>query len=163
MKANLFVTLTLLTLMAFPLAAPARDGDGHTLTRLWADYDKAVRDDRPKDQADILQKIKREATARHLPWDFYDAAVTYVQVRSQTDWKLTDELRRQAEQELEAFGEPVAILFYRLHHRGLEELQQNGANIMGCVLNGGRVRFGTSYVSRYGSYGSYQAKEKKES
>ena len=122
MKANLFVTLTLLTLMAFPLAAPARDGDGHTLTRLWADYDKAVRDDRPKDQADILQKIKREATARHLPWDFYDAAVTYVQVRSQTDWKLTDELRRQAEQELEAFGEPVAILFYRLHHRGLEEL-----------------------------------------
>ena len=51
----------------------------------------------------------------------------------------------------------------RVITRGLEELQQNGANIMGCVLNGGRVRFGTSYSNRYGSYGSYQAKEKKES
>ena len=47
----------------------------------------------------------------------------------------------------------------RVVYRGLEELQQNGANILGCVLNGGRVHHSSyGYGSRYYSYRDSEGK-----
>ena len=78
MKAIRLMTLALLTLMNLPLNAFAQDKAGHVLTRLWADYEKAEDNDRPKDQARILEQIKKEATEKHLAWDFYDACTDYL-------------------------------------------------------------------------------------
>lgn len=97
------------------LSAAAKDGDGHRLTALWADYKKAVKADRPKKQASTLEEIKRQAEANRLAWDFYDASQKYVQLRSESNWKLREDLTRQMEQDLDRFGEPVAIIYNRRH------------------------------------------------
>ncbi|MDY6444493.1 MAG: MG2 domain-containing protein [Bacteroidales bacterium] len=94
-------------------SACAKDDRGHTLTKLWAEYDKAVDADRPKDQADILTRIKKEAAEKHLAWDYYDATFKYVDARASSNWKLRDELLTQANQDIESFGEPVAVFFLR--------------------------------------------------
>lgn len=95
------------------LSAAAKDGDGHRLTALWADYKKAVKADRPKKQAATLEEIKRQAEANRLAWDFYDASQKYVRLRSENNWKLREDLTRQMEQDLDRFGEPVAIIYDR--------------------------------------------------
>lgn len=97
------------------LSAAAKDGDGHRLTALWADYEKAVKADRPKKQASTLEEIKRQAEAKRLAWDFYDASRKYVRLRSESNWKLREDLTRQMEQDLDRFGEPVAIIYDRRH------------------------------------------------
>lgn len=97
------------------LSAAAKDGDGHRLTALWADYEKAVKADRPKKQASTLEEIKRQAEAKRLVWDFYDASRKYVRLRSESNWKLREDLTRQMEQDLDRFGEPVAIIYDRRH------------------------------------------------
>ena len=115
MRAIRLVTLALLTLMNLPFHANAKDEDGHTLTKLWAEYDKAVEADLPKDQVRILEQIKKEASEKHLAWDFYDASQKYVYARCSSNWKLRDELRKQAQQEIEAFDEPAAVYYLRAH------------------------------------------------
>ena len=122
MKALKLLTLTLITLMTIPLSTGAKDDRGHTLTKLWAEYDKAAAADRPKDQADILVRIKKEAAARHLAWDYYDACWQYVDVRCSTNWKLRDELIAQANDEIEKNGEPVAVFFNRRSRQTAEQL-----------------------------------------
>ena len=122
MKAIKLLTLTLITLMTISLPAGAKDDRGHTLTRLWAEFDKASDADRPKDQADILVRIKKEAAARHLAWDYYDACWTYVDVRCSSNWKLRDELTREARKDLEQFGEPVAVFFERRSRHSAPQL-----------------------------------------
>ena len=122
MKAIKLLTLTLITIMTFVLPTHAKDDRGHTLTRLWAEYDKAVDADRPKDQADILERIKKEAAEKHLAWDYYDAAFKYVDARANTNWKLRDELLAQASRDIESFGEPVAVFFHRQGRSGTGEL-----------------------------------------
>ncbi len=112
------MTLALLTLMNLPHNAFAQDKDGHILTRLWADYGKAEDADRPQDQVRILEQIKKEATDKHLAWDFYDACVTYIEDRSNIDWKERDAVRKQTEVEMERFGEPVVLFHYRLEENG---------------------------------------------
>ena len=112
------MTLALLTLMNLPHNAFAQDKDGHVLTRLWADYGKAEDADRPQDQVRILEQIKKEATDRHLAWDFYDACVTYIEDRSNINWKDRDAVRKQTEVEMERFGEPVVLFHYRLEENG---------------------------------------------
>ena len=113
MKALNLLTLTLITLMTLPFNACAKDDKGHTLTKLWAAYEKAVDADKPKDQADILVQIKKEAAGQHLAWDYYDACWKYVQARSSTNWKLHGELIQQANDDIEKFGEPVAVYYNR--------------------------------------------------
>ncbi|MCR5841529.1 MAG: hypothetical protein K6G86_05575 [Bacteroidales bacterium] len=113
MKTLKLLTLTLITLMTLPFSACAKDDNGHSLTKLWAAYEKAVDADKPKDQADILVQIKKEAAAQHLAWDYYDACWKYVQARSSTNWKLHEELVRQANEDIEKNGEPVAVFFNR--------------------------------------------------
>ncbi len=114
MRAIRLITLALLTLMNLPHNAFAQDKDGHILTRLWADYEKAEQADRPQDQVRILEQIKKEATDKHLPWDFYEACTEYVDVREDINWKDRAEVRRQATEEIDRFGEPIVYFFYRL-------------------------------------------------
>ena len=113
MRTLKLLTLTLITLMTLPFNACAKDDNGHTLTKLWAAYEKAVDADKPKDQAAILEQIKKEASAQHLAWDYYDACWKYVQARSSTNWKLHGELMQQANADIEKFGEPVAVFYNR--------------------------------------------------
>ena len=113
MRTLKLLTLTLITLMTLPFNACAKDDNGHTLTKLWAAYEKAVDADKPKDQAAILEQIKKEASAQHLAWDYYDACWKYVQARSSTNWKLHGELMQQANADIEKFGEPVAVYYNR--------------------------------------------------
>ena len=108
--------------MTLPFSACARDDDGHRLTRLWNEYYKAVDADKPKDQADILERIKKESAAKHLAWDYYDACWKYVGARVGTNWKLRDELTAQARREIEQNGEPVAVFFNRRSDGTAEEL-----------------------------------------
>ncbi len=86
---------------------PALDSDGHVLTPLWKEYAKASGADRPKKEAEILLRIKEQALAGRLMWDYYDAARKYVQVSSRRDWKLREKLEKELEQEVVAYGEPV--------------------------------------------------------
>ncbi len=86
---------------------PAPDSDGHVLTSLWKEYAKASDADRPKKEAEILLRIKEQALAGHLMWDYYDAARKYVQVSSRRDWKLREKLEKELEQEVVAYGEPM--------------------------------------------------------
>ena len=112
MKAKL-IALTLLTLMITPFTSCASGGEDSVLKKLWAEYDKAVKADLPKDQADVLERIKKEASARHVAWDYYDASWKYVQARTSTNWKLRDELAAQASADIEQHGEPVAVFYNR--------------------------------------------------
>ena len=107
--------LCALAIVMAALSAVAKDGDGHRLTALWADYEKAVKADRPKKQASTLEEIKRQAEAKRLAWDFYDASRKYVRLRSESNWKLREDLTRQMEQDLDRFGEPVAIIYDHRH------------------------------------------------
>jgi len=113
MKAIRLMTLALLTLMNLPLIANAKDQDGHVLTKLWANYDKAEDEDRPKDQVRILEQIKKEATDRHLAWDFYDASTKYLEVRSDLNWKDREGVYEKTLKEMERFGEPIVLFFFR--------------------------------------------------
>ena len=115
MKAKL-IALTLLTLMITPFTSCAGDGSDSVLKKLWAEYDKAVKADLPKDQADVLERIKKEAAARHIAWDYYDACWKYVQARTSTNWKLRDELTDQANADIEQHGEPVTVFYNRTQH-----------------------------------------------
>ena len=92
-------------------ALGAKDDNGHSLTTLWAKYDKAERDDLPKQQASILEQIKKEASRKRLVWDFYDACNRYVSVKSSANWKLRDSLEDAKTKELKEFGEPIVLYF----------------------------------------------------
>ncbi len=92
-------------------AGGARDENGHSLTALWAKYDKAERDDLPKQQASILEQIKKEASRKRLAWDFYDACTEYVSVKSSANWKLREGLEEAKDKELKEFGEPIVLYF----------------------------------------------------
>ncbi len=96
---------------------PAPDSDGHVLTSLWKEYAKASDADRPKKEAEILLRIKEQALAGRLMWDYYDAARKYVQVSSRRDWKLREKLEKELEQEVVAYGEPV-LTFVHACDRG---------------------------------------------
>ena len=122
MKTPGLYSLLLLLLTGLALPAPAKDEQGHSLTRLWSAYRKAADADRPKDQADILTQIKKEAAAKRLTWDYYDACREYARVRSASDWKLREELYARADAEIERYGEPVAVYFLRRDKVPADEL-----------------------------------------
>ncbi len=99
----------------------AKDENGHSLTGLWAKYYKAERDDLPKQQASILESIKKEASRKRLAWDYYDACGKYVEIRSSGNWKLRDSLKKAKTQEIKEFGEPVAV-YYDSRSGSVDEL-----------------------------------------
>ncbi len=122
MKALKLATIILLSLTNMTFHACAADKDGHTLTKLWSEYQKAVDADKPKDQADILDRIKKQALDQRLAWDYYDACWKYVDARVSSNWKLRDELRAQADQEIEKYNEPVMYFFNWKDRRNTEQM-----------------------------------------
>ena len=107
------IALTLaLFLPAILTFSQSKDSEGHTLVSLWKSYEKARDADRPQDQIKILESIKTEARTKRLAWDFYDASEQYVYVRSSINWKDRSECRQKMNEEIEAFGEPVLVLYY---------------------------------------------------
>ena len=88
--------------------APAPD---KSVAQLWKDYDAARKADRPQKQLDILKEIQSVALRQRLPWDFYKAGDTYVDVASSRNWKLRDSLHLQFQKDIEAFNEPVLTYY----------------------------------------------------
>ena len=104
----------ILTTLAAILSAVTlfAQSDGHILTDLWKKYDKAQKDDLPKQEAALLKQIKEEAAARHLAVDFYDAATAYVNTVLRRDWKQRASLNAELEKEVKAFDEPVVTFLW---------------------------------------------------
>lgn len=84
-----------------------RDDEGHVLESRWKEYRDAEKADKPKTAEKVLTVIKSEASARHLPWDFYDAGSLYVRSVINRDWKRRDSVRTAFTDEVKAFAEPV--------------------------------------------------------
>ncbi|MBO4595016.1 MAG: hypothetical protein J5632_00175 [Bacteroidales bacterium] len=98
-------------LYALILAAILPLAGGHVLTKLWQNFDSAVKADKPQDELKALDAIKKEARSKHLTWDYYEACTRYVDVASSVNWKLRDSLAAQCSKEISAFGEPVAVYY----------------------------------------------------
>ena len=112
--------------------------DAHVLTALWKQYEQAHKADLPQKEADALSKIKAEATERHLPVDFYDAATAYVSTVQRRDWKQRDTLQAQLAKEVEAFGDPLVTFLWKAEWKSdsVDDLwayvQANPDGFMGC-------------------------------
>lgn len=96
------------------------DKDGHELTELWSDWNSAVKQDRPKREAEILAEIRRQAEKRRLAWDFYDASRKYVETVSSRNWKLRDSLENGFGNDVGKFDEPIVSFAYRAEQSGAE-------------------------------------------
>ena len=110
-RLTITLALILTSLMSF---SQNKDSYGHTLVSLWKTYFKAEKADKPQDQAAALEAIKQEAAAQHLAWDWYDAAVRYVDVKSSVNWKDHPKLQDALEKEIDSLAEPV-VQFYHRH------------------------------------------------
>ena len=113
------LALTLMTMLFISSTPVKTDGDGHVLTDLWAQYRTANLSDKPKTQEELLVKIKAEAKEKHLSWDFYDAAVKLVQVRTSVNWKLREQEEAARNKDLKEFGEPIVEYFLMSEFQGL--------------------------------------------
>ena len=111
-RITLTLTLILVSLMSF---SQTKDSQGHTLVSLWKVYQKAADADKPQDQLQALDAIRKEAEARHLGWDFYCAVNEAVSVRSSVNWKDRSAAQQDMEKAIDAFGEPVVVFFHRRH------------------------------------------------
>lgn len=132
MKHNLlnvtFIVIAILFLGTLGMSAFFRkdktkkspDKDGHELTELWSDWNAAVKQDRPKREAEILAEIRKQAEKRRLAWDFYDASRKYVEVVSSRDWKLRDSLETEFGKNVGKFDEPIVSFAYRAEQSGAE-------------------------------------------
>lgn len=96
------------------------DKDGHELTELWSDWNAAVKQDRPKREAEILAEIRRQAEKRRLAWDFYDASRKYVETVSSRNWKLRDSLENGFGNDVGKFDEPIVSFAYRAEKSGAD-------------------------------------------
>lgn len=100
----------------------SKDKEGHVLTALWKEYKAAENADRPLLQTEILERIKTQAKERQLPWDFWDAATSSVQVQGSRNWKLRDSLNKALKEESMAFPDPVVGFTYLYHYKSLSEM-----------------------------------------
>ena len=102
-----------------------------SVAQLWKDYEAARKADRPQRQMEILKDIQSVALKQRLPWDFYRAGDTYVDVAASRNWKVRDSLYTQFQKDIEAFDEPV-LTFYNSRYSisGKEEfLKKNKARL----------------------------------
>lgn len=118
MKLLRTITLTLMAAMILSSSSTPKDKDDHTLVALWKEYYAAEAADKPKTQASVLEKIKAEAKAKHLAWDYYDAASRLAQVRISGNWKLRDAETAARDKDIADFGEPVALFFLKSNYYG---------------------------------------------
>ena len=112
------IALTLMTALILTSSSTPKDKEDHSLVALWKEYYAAQSADKPKTQEDILEKIKAEAKAKHLTWDFYDAAVRLAQVRISGNWKLRDAEMAERDKDIKEFDEPIAEFFLKNNQYG---------------------------------------------
>ncbi len=84
-------------------------GNRTEIDRLWKEYDKAAESDLPQKASGILLKIKDKARAEKFSYDFYRAAVQYVQTNAQRDWKTREKLTEEMNAEFRSYGDPVIL------------------------------------------------------
>ena len=117
MKHAITITAALaLSLLSMTMQLHAKDDNGHSLTDLWKTFYTARGNDRPKEETAILEKIKKEALAKDLAWDYYDACEEYVSSRCRSNWKLREKAEEDFKKEIEEHGAPVAVLYYRFNY-----------------------------------------------
>ncbi|MBQ9475577.1 MAG: hypothetical protein IJU69_04905, partial [Bacteroidales bacterium] len=126
--------LLLLSCAIFALACPlfSQDSDGHALVSLWKEYQKADDDDLPRNQLDILTRIKDQARTKRLVWDFYDASQKYVAVSSSLDWKQSSRVKSEMDKEVSSFGSALMSFYHRRQNSVgnlLEFVQKNAAEL----------------------------------
>ena len=108
MKRILLILLAVLTgAEAFSYGAVIDGNKNERIEALWKEYEDASQKDYIQRMTNILDKIKVEALRERSTWDYYKAVCFYVRAKSARDWKLTEELQAQAQQEITAYGEPV--------------------------------------------------------
>ena len=90
-------------------ASGAESGNRLKVDKLWKEYEDATRNDLPQKAAEILTRIKDNAKAEKLSYDFFRAARQYVQVCSQRDWKSRQRLTEEMEKECLDYGDPVVL------------------------------------------------------
>ena len=91
----------------------AAPGKGRTIEKLWKDYESAESSDLPQKQLEILQEIKKTASAQDAWYDFYQAGEKYVDVRSSVNWKDREAAEEQWRTEAESCGSPIVVYAYR--------------------------------------------------
>ena len=94
------------------------DKDGHVLSSQWDEYEKALKDDRPKKMVAILNEIKAEAIRQHLPVDFYDAGELCIEKGRSINWKDYDSLKRAFAKDVETFDDPLVTFIWGERHGG---------------------------------------------
>ena len=99
--------------LIFTSSSTPKDKEDHTLVALWKEYYAAEGADKPKTQASVLERIKTEAQAKHLTWDYYDATVRLAQVRISGNWKLRESETNARDKDICDFGEPVAEFYLK--------------------------------------------------
>ncbi len=117
-KPLALILMTMFTISSSPVKT---DDEGHVLVDLWKQYQTADLADKPKTQEGLLVKIKAEAKEKHLSWDFYDAAVKLVQVRTSGNWKLRSQEEAARNKDLKEFGEPIVEFFLMNEFQGMDQ------------------------------------------
>lgn len=85
----------------------ATDEEGHQLVQDWKQYQKAVKQDLPKEELAILGRIKEKALSSSLPWDFFDASEKYYSVARSINWKTAETEKQSMMDALASCGMPV--------------------------------------------------------
>lgn len=135
-KTEIMQKHIILFIMAVILSATAASAkDNGNILKLWDEYRRYEKLDRPKDQADVLLKIKSAAKDSHRAWDYYDASQLYVQVCSSMNRHQRDELQSQMDRDIAQFGCPVMLYFHKRFDMETEDkiafAQQNEALLQG--------------------------------
>lgn len=96
-------------LLALLLLVAAGSGK---IDKLWEKYDSFTQSDRPEDRISVLENIKKEASARHLTWDYYRACDNIVSVKTFRNWKERENSLAEMKRALESYGDAVALFRY---------------------------------------------------
>ncbi len=127
------IIITLIALLSIAVLSSfitmERKKEEKSLEALWAEYDKAMQQDRIQKMADLLAEIKAEALEERSGWDYYRACRDYVNVRSRRDWKQRDTLQKQMRSELLAYDEPLLVYLMDRETLGPKELMTSAAEM----------------------------------
>lgn len=115
MKLPKPIILALMSIFIMSSSSVSKDKEDHSLVSLWKEYYAATSADRPKTAESVLLKIKAEAKAAHLTWDYYDASVQLARIRTSANWKLRDSEIEVRDKDIRDFGEPVAEFFLNIN------------------------------------------------
>ncbi len=119
------IVITIMALLSIAVmssfAFMKNDREAGSLDKLWRKYEKAAKEDRVQDMADLLEDIKTAALNEKAPADYFMACEKYVDVKARRNWKLQDSLTVQARRELHEYGLPVLEILFDLRHHASDD------------------------------------------